>query len=886
MSRIPGIRGTFRLPWRSARTLDADVDEELRFHLDMRTAELMKRHGLDSAAARAEAMRQFGDIDDARRYVRAMDQRIEAASRRRLLMESVRQDLTRAVRSLRRNPGFTTIVALTVSLGVAGTTTIFSVADALLLRPLPHPTPERLVLAFSTSLSESRGETSLPDFLDLRAGFRHVGELAAYNEAPYTVAGDGPPEHAEGATVTVDFLRVLGTSPVLGRAFVADEERGAAPPVVMLGYDFWRRRYAGDSGVIGRTITINTVPRTVVGIAPPGLVIPANDDVLVPLRTDISRSRRNASLTVVGRLAPGATLEGARRTLASVAARVRAEYPEPDDPTRSVSVVSMRDEVAGAARPAILILLAAVGLLLLVSCANVANLLLVRATTREREMALRAALGASRLRIARQMLIESVVLALTGGALGVALATLAVRVMRLVPLDEAPRLATVTLDGRGLAFALAVSVATGLLFGLAPAMHLASIDLRDRLRGGRGVAGHAVAQQRVRRALVGGEVAIAVVLLVGSGLLLRSIVELVRVRPGFVSEGVFTAQIDLPGRRYPKLEEQPPAFWAALLTALRAAPGVRAAAVASNLPLTGGDRERVTVPGRALAPGGDESARVLVVSDDYFRTMGIALVRGRGFSAEDGMRSPRVAVINAEAARRFWGGRDVIGRRVTSGETLDPGGAMIVVGVVADVVHAGVAAPREPQIYVPLSQHPARGMFVAVRTAGQAEELAAVVRSAVVALDPELPVFDVATMPVRMARDIARPRATAVLVTLFGTAALLLAVVGVYGAVAYAVALRTREMGVRLALGAQPVDLIRLAVRQGMVPVIIGAVLGLLASAGAAQVLRNMLYGVEALDPVTFVVAPLVLAAIALLAAWLPGRRAGRVSPATALQDD
>jgi predicted permease len=373
---------------------------------------------------------------------------------------------------------------------------------------------------------------------------------------------------------------------------------------------------------------------------------------------------------------------------------------------------------------------------------------------------------------------------------------------------------------------------------------------------------------------------------VGSGLLLRSVIELTRVNPGFAPEGVFTAQIDLPGRRYPKLNEQPPAFWTALLTALRATPGVRAAAVASNVPLTGGDRERVTIAGRTSVPDDDERARLLVVSEDYFRTMGITLVRGRGFTAEDGMRSPPVVVVNAEAARRFWGGRDVIGARVTSGETSDSGSAMIVVGVVADVAQAGVAAPTEPQMYVPLSQHSTRGMFVAVRTRGRPEELVGAVRRAVSALDPDLPVFDVATMPVRMARDVARPRATALLVSLFGAAALLLAVVGVYGAVAYTVALRTREMGLRLALGAQPLALIRLVVWQGMTPVISGGVVGLLASVGAARALRNLLYGVEVLDPATFVAAPLMLVAIALLAIWLPGRRAGSVSPATALQGE
>ncbi len=797
-------------------------------------------------------------------------------------------DLRLALRDVRRHPGFAAAVALTLALGVGANTAIFGVVDALLLRALPYPDPGRLVVAYTATPADVRGATSLPDFLDWRAGFRRVGELAAYDEAPYTVGGsNGAPEHADGATVTANFLHVLGAAPALGRGFSADEERGSAPRVVMLGYDFWRRRYAGDPAVVGRTITLNTVVRTVVGVAPPELVLPAHHDVLVPLRIDVERPRRDASLAVVGRLAPGATLDGARRTLAGVAAELRAQYLATNGPGLSVDLVPMQDVVVGAARPALLVLMAAVGLVMLVACANVANLLLVRATTREREMALRAALGATRHRIARQLLVESVVLALAGGALGVGLAALAVRG---APLDDAPRLAAVALDGRVLAFALAVSVATGLLFGLAPALHLARVDLQGALRGGgRGVAGPGGAPQRLRVALITGEVALSVVLLVGTGLLLRSFAALQAVRPGFAAEGVLTAQLDLPGRRYPKLDEQPPAFWAALLAQLRATPGVRAAAVASNVPLTGGDRARVTVAGRATAPDAGETVRPLVVSEDYFRTLGIPLVRGRAFTAEDGPRAPRVVVVNAEAARRFWGGRDPLRAQVTLGDPADTASGLTnltVVGVVGDVAQAGVAAPPEPQVYAPAAQHPARGLFVAVRTAGAPEALTGVVRRAVAALDPELPVFDVATMPARVAKDVARPRATAALVALFGAVALLLAAVGIYGVVAYAVAQRTRELGVRLALGARASDVVRLVVRQAMTPVAAGTGVGLVAAGVAARAIRGLLYGVGAADPVTFVAAPLFLTVIALLASWLPGQRAGRVPPATALRTE
>jgi len=790
-------------------------------------------------------------------------------------------DLRYALRALRRHPGFAAAVAGMLALGIGANTAIFSVVNAVLLRGLPYPAPERLVMAFTTYPDFGHSTTSQPDFLDWRDGFRGAGELAAFGTASYNLTGDGAPERAEGAAITANYFRVLGAPPALGRAFLPDEERTAVPTVVMLGHDYWRRCFGGDRAVVGRTVTLNGVPRTVVGVAPAGLVLPREADVLVPLRTDTTLGRRSEFLTVVGRLAPGVTVERARGVLATVATRLGAQYPETNSPRLSVDVTSMQEELVGQARPALLVLAGAVGLVLLVACANVANLLLARATTREREMATRAALGAGRARVARQLLAESVALAVVGGAAGVLLAAATVRAVRALGPDVLPRATEVALDGSALAFALLVSVGTGVLFGLAPALRFVRGDLQGTLRGsGRAVAGHAGAQ-RARSALVAAEVALSVLLLVGAGLLLRSFAALQQVDTGFVAERVLTARVTLPQAAYPRADEQVPAFQQALLERLRALPGVQAAAVASRVPMGNSAYVSFDVAGRESQPG--EDLQPFDVSEGYFRAMGVRLLRGRVFGPQDGPEAPRVAVVDEESARRFWPGRDPIGARITTGDSTQ---YMTIVGVVANVRQEGVAARPYPQLYGVLAQNPRRSMVVVARTAGDPAALTAGVRRAVAALDPQLPVYDVATMEQRVARSVAQPRATAALVTAFGAAALALAAVGIYAVVAYTVAQRTREIGVRMALGAGRGDVRRLVIRYGMTPVLAGLVLGLAVAPAAARALGALLYGVGALDPVAYLGAAGFLALVALAATWAPAERATRVPPMTALRQD
>jgi predicted permease len=788
-------------------------------------------------------------------------------------------DLRTALRQLRRAPGFTLVVALVLAFGIGVNTAIFSVVNAVLLRDLPYRAPDRLVMAFTTYPDFGHSSASLPDFLDWRAGFRGSGDLAAFANASFNVTGEGVPERAKGAAVTSDYFRVLGTAPVHGRAFLVEEERGAMPGVAMLGHGFWQRRFGGNPQVVGSTITLNGVPRTIVGVAPASLTLPDGPDVLVPLRTDTVLGRRSEYLQVIGRLASGVTLERGRAVLATVNRRLQAQYPETNSERLTIDLVPMRDEVVGAARPALLVFMGAVGLVLLVACANIANLLLVRATVREREVAVRTALGASRRRVVRQFLIESLVLALGGGVAGLALAAVIVRLLRATALDAIPRLGEVGLDARALAFTLVLSAGTGLLFGLVPALRLARGELQGVLRGGgRGVAG---TSGRLRSGLVLAEVALSVVLLVGAGLLLRSFVALQRVEPGFDAERVLTFQLSLPRAAYPRVEEQVRPFWGGLLDRVQVLPGVRAAAVTSNVPLTSPPYVTFDVAGREAQPG--EDVQPFTVSGGYFRAMGVPLVRGRTFTDTDAAGAPRVAVINAEAARRFWPGRDPIGARITTGDSTE---YMTVVGVVADVRQEGMSAKPYPQLYGVAAQNPDRAMYVVVRTSGDPTALAGAVRRAVAALDPQLPVYNVATMEERVARSVARPRVTATLVAIFGISALALAAFGIYGVVAFSVAQRTRELGVRLAVGARAGDVVQLVVRQGMRPAVAGVAAGLVVAAGGARLIGGLLYGVGAADPATFVGVAVFLTCVALAATWLPARRATRVSPLEALRSD
>ena len=790
-------------------------------------------------------------------------------------------DVRFALRSLARRPLFTLTIALTLALGIGANTAIFSVLRAMLLRPLPYQAPEQLMVVWGQYPEFGHTSTSLPDYLDWRAMSRRFSSLAAVTVTGYNVSGEGAPERAQAALATSNLLRTLGLVPVLGRDLRPDDERGT-PSAVLLGWDYWQRRYGGARDVVGRTLQLNGRPYTIVGVAPRALAFPARTDLLVPLKTDTTLNRRSEFLDVVGRLAPGATPEAAQAEMATIATRLAAEYPETNATIRA-DVVPLGEQLLGKARPAVLTLMGAVALVLLVACGNVANLLLGRAAERERELAVRAGLGASRVRLARQMVTESLVLALGGGALGLGLAAGAVRLLRAAPSDVLPRLDEVRLDPWVAVFAFGVSVLCGLLFGVAPAMRAGRADLQGTLRaGGRGLAGQG-AVLRLRALLIGSEVALAVVLLVVGALLLRSFGELQRVPTGFVAERVLTAKVTLPRARYPD-GARLVAFWDGVQGRVTTFPGVRAAGIGSSVPMgavpyLSFEIEGVPQTGTNVM----QDAQAYNVSPGYFPALGIRLVRGRLLAPSDGPDAPRVLVINETLARRFFGARDPIGARITFGDSTE---YATVVGIVADMRQRGLADAPYSQAYAPVAQEPGRSMYLTLRTTGDPTGLAAAVRRAVAELDPALPVYDVRSMEDRLADDVARPRFTSALTTAFALMALLLAAVGISGVVAYAVGQRTRELGVRQALGARPEDVVRLVVRQGMTPVVVGIAVGLVGAAAAARAIRGLLFGVGAADPVTYVGALAFLGTVALVATWLPARRALRVPPAVALVAD
>ena len=800
-------------------------------------------------------------------------------------MDTLLQDLRYAVRALRQHPGFALTAVLTLGLGIGANVAIFSAINAILLRPLPFEQPDRLVRVWGNHPQIGHESASLPDFLDWRAGTPSFAHLAALANTRFTLTGTGEPEMIRGALVTADFFQTLGVAPVRGRAFMAGEDRGSAARVVMLGEGLWQRRFGADPAVVGSSIQLNGAPYTVVGIAPASARIEGPVDAWTTLAIDTTRGRRADFLHVIGRLQPGAPLARAREEMATVARRLAEEYPSTNT-NWGVDLVSLRDDMVGPVRRALFLFLVAVGLVLLIACANVANLMLGRAAAREHEVVIRSALGASRGRLLRQLLTESVLLAIIGGTMGVLLAVWGVHALATLEAGTLPRADEIGVDGRVLAFALVLSVATGLLFGLAPALRLAGGTISGGLReGNRSVAG-GPGLRNLRSALVLGEVAVAFVLLVGAGLLVRSFDRLLRVEPGFRTDGLLTARLLLPRTRYGE-EPRQAAFLEQLVDRLSGLPSVTSAAVVSDAPL--GDSPpylSVSIQGQPPAgPGVVQDVEQFSASPGYFATLDIPRLRGRLFDASDRAGRPLVGVVNQAAVRRLYGGLDPIGSRLTFGNPGDSASWVTIVGVVGDIHHAGLNEPPYPQVYLPVAQAPRRWMVLVARTdARDPLALARSTRQAVTSLDPDLALSEVATMEQRIAGATARPRVSAIVLGGFAVAALLLAAIGIYGVMAYSAAQRTREIGIRIALGAEQRDILKLIVGQGMVLIAIGAGIGLALALAATRVFKSLLFGVSATDPLTFTVVLLVLIAVALLACYVPARRATKVDPLVALR--
>jgi predicted permease len=859
--------------------VEREMHDEMRFHIDMEADEL-SRFGASAHDAHRLAARRFGGVaryqDDAR------------DARGGLWMEELTQDVRYAARVLARGRGFVVVSVLTLALGVGANTAIFSVVRGVLLRALPFPEPERLV-SLESVIRGSPTAVSPPDFMDWRAQAHSFGGIAASFLQTANLTGAGEPERLTEARVSANFFDVLGVAPALGRGFQSGEDATGAARVAVLSDGLWRRRFGADRAIIGRTIQLDDYPTTIVGIASPSLRIPVGADVWLTTRFeahDLAPSSRGARwIQVMGRLAPNATLPSSAAEMGAIAKRLGLLDPQHDAHV-TVSVTPLREDLVGSVRAPLLVLLGAVGFVMLIACVNVASLSLGRTAARGSELAVRAALGAGRARIARQILTESVVLALGGGIAGLVLAVLTTRALVALAPSDLPLLDTVHVDGVVLAFALGLTLASGLLFGLVPAIQGSRRGLNDRLRSaGRGLS-LGSSGGRLRHLLVVAEVALAIALLAGAGLLARSFVQLMAVDPGFTADRVATLSLTLSPVRYPDGDRQE-LFAHELLSRIAGLPGVKSAGISFSLPLTNsGFGFTFEVGGRPPVSGPEEPrAQARVASVDYFRTMGIPVVRGRGFTSRDDHAAPQVLLISEQASRRYWPNEDPIGQTLQTGWTREGrhfGGT--IVGIVGDVRQFSLAMKPAPEIYAPLAQWPLDELSVVMRTSGAPAAVLPVARDVVRQLDPQLPVYDVYPMSDLVRASVAQRRFYAALLGVFATLALVLAAIGIYGVIAYSVQQRRRELGIRLALGATRPMVVRLVLRQGMMLTVTGCALGLLAAGALTRVLQGQLFGVAAIDPLTFVAVPLVLLVVALVACVVPARRALAVDPANAIR--
>jgi len=889
MGRIPGLRRLVRFPRRSRHQIDRDIDEELAFHIDMVAAELIA-NGVPAGEARDRARRQFGDVEWARRNLRREEQGIERERRRADIGNELRQDVTFALRQLRRTPGFAFVAVLTLGLGIGATTAIFSVVDGVLLRPLPYAQADRLVRLrqLDARRSDEGGDTSPATFLDWRDRSRSFDGVAFFQYFGHDVKG------ASGETISIDswlvsgdYFTVLGVKPRLGRVFLPEEYRTGAARVVVISSALWQQRYGGDPRVLGRQEILDGVAHTIVGVMPVSFQFPEKRHIWAPkILTDEERRERAGNYVgVVARLRPGVTMAAAQDDMNRVSRELAAEHPRTNAKV-GARVTSVSDDVLGAVRPALLVLFGAVFCVLLVACANVANLLLARSADRRREFAIRSALGAGRGRLARQMLSESAILAVLGCGVGLAVGKLGITLILALSPATLPRMDEIALDARVLLFALVATAGTALVFGLAPARMFSSPDLNSTVReGGRGTSASR-GRLRFRSVLIVTEVALALVLLVGSGLLIRSFMMLLRVDPGFVPENRAMVQLFL-WDLYPKPELRA-GFLRDVLERMASVSGVQSVGAVSALPFAAaniGVQTAIRFEGRPV-PGPGESPNVFttVATNGYFETMGVTLRRGRTFTPADNATGAKVALISESLVRHYFPNEDPIGKRI--GVSFDGGQSREVVGIVADVRHDGLeAAPRE-EMYMPHAQFPFGSMTVVVRTTGDPAPLLPLLQRAVWDVNRNQAIYAATTMSALVGTSLTDRRFNLALIGSFAVLALLLAAVGVYGLISYSTSRRTNEFGVRLALGAGGRQILLAAMGEGMRYAVIGVGLGIVGALALTRTMGTMLFGVRPTDPLTFGVFAVVMLVVAVVASFVPARRALRVDPVTALRAD
>lgn len=808
-------------------------------------------------------------------------------------MDSIFKDIRYGVRGLLKHPGFTAIVVITLALGIGASTAIFSVVDSVLLRRLPYRNAERIVAIQELNPAGKRIQSTSGNFLDWRAQNTVFEHLAAVRTSPVNLALADQAERVELAQVNANFFDVFGLTPQYGRLFIPQDEQAGHQPVAVVSFSLWQRRFGSDPALVGKPVTLDGNNYTVVGIAPPDFQYPDKTEVWLPPLQRVPelfpdqdlQGRRMGYLAVVALLKPGVSLPQAASEMETITARLRQQYPDTNN-RRFNRVVSLHEHLIGDTNKLLWLLLGAVTFVLLIGCANVANLLLANGASRQKEIAIRSALGASRLRVMRQLFTESTILALTGGAVGLLIAYWGLQaITKLLPRDF-PRLDEIHMDLRVLAFTFAASVLTGILFGLAPALQISRPDLQDSMReSGRGLAG-SLRKSRFRQALIVGEVALSVVLLAGAGLLFRSFMHLQSVNTGFSSQQVLTATLTPAGTQYDDLDDFVK-FYNQVIEKVSAVPGVQDVGLINTLPLDKGPTASFRVEGRPVTtPDKWPSVNYRVVTPNYFRAMSVPMLQGRTYNERDSENAPRVMIVNQELAQEVFPGENPVGKRINFGN-VDANQQPVwfeIVGVAANVRSLELREEPQSELYFSASQTIWPSMSLVIRSSVDPASLGASVRQIVNEVDKSVPVSKVQTMDHVVSQSITQPRFNLFLLGLFGAVALLLSAAGIYGVTAYTVTQRTHELGIRLALGAQVGDVLKMILRQGMAVIGVGMVLGLVAAFGLMRLLRSFLFGVGENDPVTFVAITFVLLVVALLACYIPARRATKVDPLEALR--
>ncbi|HVF69987.1 MAG TPA: ABC transporter permease [Chthoniobacterales bacterium] len=858
--------------------VDRELTEEVGTYVELLTEKKMNE-GMNEKEARRAAMVEVGGVEQVKENVRE--------GRMGFAMETFVQDIRYGLRSLLKKPGFTLTAVIALALGIGANTAIFSVINGVLLRSLAYGNPERIVMLWEKSLTGGNQQNVISpgNFLDWEkqsGSFEHMA--AVWDLRANLTGGSGEPEEIKAQFVSAGFFSTLGVQPVMGRAFLPQEDKTGNELVIILSHEVWQTRFGSDPQIVGKQATVNGRQRTIVGVMPPGFHFLDNQvKAWAPLALDPAVNYRETTgrfLRAVARLKPGVSVQQAQGELAGIAKQLEQAYPTKNI-NWGINVVPMHEQIVGEIRPILIVLLAAVAFVLLIACANVANLLLSRAAARQKELALRAALGAGRARLLRQMMTESVLLALMGGALGVLLAVWGIRLLIAFGPDNIPRLNEISVDLGVLAFTFAVSLITGLLFGLVPALQASRPDLNDALKeGGRGSTSGRTGT--LRNAFVVAEVSLALVLLIGAGLMIRSFARLQSVNTGFQAENVLTMRAQLPGKKYPE-PHQIVDFFKHAQERIATIPGVQAVGAISYLPLTGlTSRDSFKIPGQpSLAAGQEPGVEVRVVTPAYFQAMGIPLLKGRLLDERD-VKETRVLLINETLAKRYFPNTDPLGKQL---EVMwDGSGPDEIVGVVGDIREGALTKEPEPAIYWSHPREPYSGMALVIRATGNASRLTTAVQKEIRGLDPEQPISEVRTMEQVIAKSIARPRFNTLLLSIFAGVALVLASVGLYGVMNYSATQRTHEVGIRMALGATRSDIMKLVVGNGMMLTVLGIGIGIAASLILTRVMASLLFGVTATDLPTFAGVSAVLAGVALIANYIPARRATRVNPVIALR--